>query len=299
MILMSSRPLGKFDYIWVVVDILTKLAHFIPIRVNYNDQQLAKVYVQEIVRLHGLPLSIISDRRTQFTSKFWEKLHEELGTQLTFSKTFHPQKDGKSERTIEVLEDKLRACMIDFGGNWDKFLPLYEFSYNNSYHSSIDRAPFVALYGRLCRSPIRWLEVGDVKSMGVDLVKDAQDKVGEQVLLKLSPIKGVMTFGKKGKLSLRYIGPFEILDCVGLVAYRLALPPSLSGVNPMFHVSMLKKYHGDGDYIIKWDSILLDKDLQFEEEPVAILDPNVRKLRTKKIKSVKVQWEHRLIEQAT
>ncbi|WMV41339.1 hypothetical protein MTR67_034724 [Solanum verrucosum] len=119
--------------------------------------------------------------------------------------------------------------------------------------------------------------------------KDMAFQTGENVLLKVSPMKGVM----------RYIGPFEILECVGPVAYRLALPSNLSRVHPVFHVSMLKRYHGDGDYIIKWDSIVLDKDLQYEEEPIAILDRNVRKLKTKEIKSVKVQWKHRSIEEAT
>ncbi|WMV09683.1 hypothetical protein MTR67_003068 [Solanum verrucosum] len=224
------KTLGKFDSIWVVADRLTKSAYFISVIIDYNAEQLAKVYVKEIVRLHGVLLSIISDRGTQFTSKLWRKLHDELGTQLTFSTTFHPQTDGQSERTIQVLEDMLRACVIDFGGHSDKFLPLCEFSYNNSYHSNIDMVPFEALYGRGCRSPIGWFEDGDVKPLGVDLVKDVQDKV--------SPMKGVTRFGKKGKLSLRYISPFEVLECVG-------------------------------------------------------------QLRSKEIKSVKVQWKHRPFEEAT
>ncbi|KAH0669726.1 hypothetical protein KY285_023887 [Solanum tuberosum] len=151
------------------------------------------------------------------------------------------------------------------------------------------------------------------ETIGLDLVKDAQDKVRsiQAKLLatqsrqkryadhKVSPMKGVMRFGKKGKLSPRCIDPFEILECVGPVAYRLALPPNLLGVHPVFHVSMLKRYHGDRDYIIKWDSIVLDKDLQYEEEPNAILDRDVRKLRTKEIKFVKVQWKHRPVEKVT
>ena len=118
------KTLGKFDSIWVVVDRLTKSSHFISVRIDYNAEQLAKVYVKEILRLHGVPLSIISNHGTQFTSKFWRKLHDELGTQLTFSTAFHPHTDGQSERTIQVLEDMLRACVIDSGGHWDNFLPL-------------------------------------------------------------------------------------------------------------------------------------------------------------------------------
>ncbi|WMV49796.1 hypothetical protein MTR67_043181 [Solanum verrucosum] len=124
-------------------------------------------------------------------------------------------------------------------------------------------------------------------------------QTGKNVLLKVSPMKWVIIFGKKGKCSPRYIGPFEVLECVGPVSYRLALPPILSGVHLVFHVSMFKKYHGDGAYIIKWDSVLLDKYLQYEKELIAILDCDVLKLRTKEIKSVKVQWKHRLVEEAT
>ena len=130
-------------------------------------------------------------------------------------------------------------------------------------------------------------------------VRDLDFMEGEQVLLKVSPMKGVMRFGKRGKLSPRYIGPFEVLKRVGEVAYELALPPGLSGVHPVFHVSMLKKYHGDGNYIIRWDSVLLDENLSYEEEPVAILDREVRKLRSKEIASIKVQWKNRPVEEST
>ena len=130
---------------------------------TYNAEKLAMLYISEIVRLHGVPLSIISDRGTQFTSMFWRTLHAELGTRLDLSTAFHPQTDGQSERTIQVLEDMLRACVIEFGGHWNNFLPLAEFSYNNSYHSSIDMAPFEELYGRRCRSPIGWFDAFEVR----------------------------------------------------------------------------------------------------------------------------------------
>ena len=171
------KTMGKYDSIWVIVDRLTKSDHFIPVKVTYNAEKLAKLYISEVVRLNGVPLSIISDRGTQFTSKFWKTLHAELGTRLHLSTAFHPQTDGQSERTIQVLEDMLRACVIEFGGHWDNFLPLAEFSYNNSYDSSIDMAPFEALYGRRCRSPIGWFDAFEVRPWGTDLLRESLDKV--------------------------------------------------------------------------------------------------------------------------
>ncbi|GKF60790.1 putative reverse transcriptase domain-containing protein, partial [Tanacetum coccineum] len=174
-----------YDTIWVIMDRLTKSAHFLPIREDYKTEKLAKIYVNEIVARHGVPVSIISDCDGRFTSHLWQALQEALGTRLDMSTAYHPQTDGQSERTIQTLEDMLRACVMDFGGSWDTHLPLIEFSYNNSYHTSIKRAPFEALYGRKCRSPVIWTEVGD------------------RVLLKVSPWKGVVRFGKKGKLAPR------------------------------------------------------------------------------------------------
>ncbi|WMV25734.1 hypothetical protein MTR67_019119 [Solanum verrucosum] len=123
------------------------------------------------------PFSIISDRGTQSTSQFWKSFHKGLGTKVKLSTTFHPQTDGKEESTIQTLEDMLRACLIDFKGTWDDYLPLIEFAYNNSYHSSIGMKPFEALYGRRCRSPIAWFEVGEVALIGPELVHEAMEKV--------------------------------------------------------------------------------------------------------------------------
>ena len=157
------KTTGGLDTIWVIVDRLTESAHFLPIKETDKMEKLTRTYIREIVRLHGVPLSIISDRDSRFTSRFWLSLQSSLGTRLDMSTTYHPQTDGQSERTIQTLEDMLRACVIDFGKAWDTHLPLVEFSYNNSYHTSIKAAPFEALYCRKCRSPLCWAEVGDTQ----------------------------------------------------------------------------------------------------------------------------------------
>ena len=159
------------------MDRLTKSSHFLPIKTTFSLDRLAQLYVMEIVRLHGVPVSIVSDRDPRFTSKFWNSLHKAMGTKLDFSTTFHPQTDGQSERTIETLEDKLRAYMLDLKGSWETHLPLIEFAYNYSYHSSIEMAPFKALYGRKCRSPICWNEVGERKLLGPKLVQLTTEKI--------------------------------------------------------------------------------------------------------------------------
>ncbi|GJY10281.1 putative reverse transcriptase domain-containing protein [Tanacetum coccineum] len=157
------RTSNGHDTIWVIVDRLTKSAHFIPTRETDSMETLTRLYIKEIVSRHGVPISIISDRDSHFTSRFWQSLQNALGTQLDMSTAYHPETDGQSERTIQTLEDMLRACVIDFGKGWEKHLPLVEFSYNNSYHASIKAAPFEALYGRKCRSPVCWAKVGDVQ----------------------------------------------------------------------------------------------------------------------------------------
>ena len=143
------------------MDRLTKVAHFLPIKTGYTLERLAKMYIKEIVRLHGIPVTIVSDIDTRFVGRFWKSLHKALGTKVVFSTAYHPQTDGQSERTIQTLEDMLRSCALDFGGSWDEQLPLVEFAYNNSYQASLQMPPYEALYGRKCKSPIHWNEVGD------------------------------------------------------------------------------------------------------------------------------------------
>ena len=159
------------------MDQLTKLVHFLPIRNKFSLDRLAELYIKEIVKLHGIPVSIVSDRDPRFTSRFWSKLQKALGTTLHFSTAFHPQTDGQSERTIQTLEDRLRACVLDFEGGWAKYLPLVEFTYNNSYQASIGMAPYEALYGRKCRTPICWDEVGERMISNEELIKVTTEKI--------------------------------------------------------------------------------------------------------------------------
>ena len=238
------------------------------------------------------------------------------------STAYHPQSDGQSERTIQTLEDMLRACVIDFGGSWDTHLPLVEFSYNNSYHASIGCPPYEVLYGRKCRSPLAWHEVGDMQLIGPEIIvettervaqikenllkaRDRQKKyadnrrkplefqVGNRVMLKVSPWKGVVRFIKRGKLAPRYVGPFEIVERIGAVAYRLKLPQELSNVHDVFHVSNLKKCLADETTYVPLNEIRVDSNLTFKEEPVEILERVVKKLKKHKYTIVKVRWNSR------
>ncbi|WMV46948.1 hypothetical protein MTR67_040333 [Solanum verrucosum] len=250
---------------------MTKSTHFLSVKTTHSTEDYARLYIQEVVRLHGVPVSIISDRGAQFTAQFWKSFEKGLGSKVNLSTAFHPQTDGQAERTIQTLEDMLKACVIDFKGNWDDHLPLNEFSYNNSCHSNIQMAPYEALYGRRCKSPIGWFEVCEV---GPDLVHQAMEKVkviqerlktaqshqksytdvrrralefevDDWVYLKVSPMKGVMRFGKKGKLSPRYIGPYRISKRMGNVAYELELPQELAAVHSVFHISLhVEEVHG-------------------------------------------------------
>ncbi|KAK8929012.1 hypothetical protein KSP39_PZI017869 [Platanthera zijinensis] len=242
--------------IWVVVDRLTKVAHFIPMKNDSPVQKLVDQYIDGIVKYHGIPRSIVSDRDGRFTSDTWKLVQKRLGTKLRYSTAFHPQTDGQSERTIQLLEDLLRMIVLNLRGSWEKYLSLVEFSYNNSYQSSIQMTPFEALYGRRCRTPLSWAEDGEKKlfrkeqvdkineKLGLiwERLKVAQDrqqkyfnakhrkvefKVGDLVCLKIKPFKGVSRIRRLGKLSPRYVGPFPITERIGEVAYRLALSDSL------------------------------------------------------------------------
>ncbi|GKB92900.1 putative reverse transcriptase domain-containing protein [Tanacetum coccineum] len=213
--------------------------------------------MKEVVMRHGIPVLIISDRDGRFTSHFWRSFQKALDTRLDMSTTYHPQTDGQSERTIQTLEDMLRACVIDFGNGWDRHLPLIEFSYNNSYHTSIKAAPFEALYGRKCRSPVCWAEV---KSYADVRRKPLEFQVGDKVLAK-----------------------------VGTIAYILELPQQLSRVHSTFHVSNLKKCLSDKPLAIPLDEIHIDDKLHFVEELVEIMDREVKRLKQSHIPIIKVR----------
>jgi hypothetical protein len=167
----------KHDSIWVIIDRLTKTAHFLPVHTIYTVKKYAKIYLEHIIRLHGVPKTIIFDRGAQFVARFWEQLQSSLGTKLIQSSAYHPQTDGQTERVNQILENMLRACTIHYGMNWDKCLALAKFSYNNSYQSSLQMAPFDALYSRRCRTPLSWSKTGECKIFGPDLVAEAENKV--------------------------------------------------------------------------------------------------------------------------
>ena len=171
------RTQQRHDTVWVIVDRLTKSAHFLALRMTFALERFYRLYIREIVRLHGVPVSIVSNRDPRFTAHFWKSFQKAISTRLTMSTAFHPQTDGQSERTIQVLEDMLLACVLDHKGRWKEHLPLVEFAYNNSYQASIQMEPYEALYGRPCRSLLCWTEVEESSITGPDLIKDTSEKV--------------------------------------------------------------------------------------------------------------------------
>ncbi|GKA78563.1 putative reverse transcriptase domain-containing protein [Tanacetum coccineum] len=253
------RTCSGHDIIWIIVDRLTKSAHFLPMREDYKIDRLARLYLNEIVTRLGVPISNMSDRDSRFTSRFWQSMQEALGTRLD----------------------------MNFKGSWDVHLPLVDFLYNNSYHSSVRCTPFEALYGRKCRSPIMWAEVGEGQLIGPELVQETTKKISHiKDILKATR---VVRFRKKRKLAPRFIGPFEIVEKVGLVAYRLRLPEELNGVHDTFYVSNLKKCLADPTLQVPLDEIQVDAKLNFVEEPLEILEREFKKLKRSRTAIVKVR----------
>jgi hypothetical protein len=214
----------KFDSIWVIIDRLSKSAHFIPVHTNYNVQKYAGIYIAHVLCLHGVLKTIISDRGSQFVAHFWDQLHMSLGAHLIHSSAYHPQTDGQMERVNQILEDMLRAYVLEHPGSWDQNLPWAEFSYNNSYQESIKMSPFEVLYGRRCCTPLNWIEPGEKVIFEPGLVEEAESivhrvqenlkaaksrqetyankrrrplkfEVGNHVYLRVSPMKGMRKFG--------------------------------------------------------------------------------------------------------
>jgi hypothetical protein len=251
-----------------------------------------------------------------------------MGTRVNFSTAFHPQTDGQVERVNQILEDMLRACVISFGKNWEKSLPFAEFSYNNSFQSSLGKAPFEVLYDRKCRTPLNWSETGERQLFGPDIIQDAEEKVriirehlkkaqarqksyydkhhkemvyqiGEKAYLKVSPLRGVHRFGIKGKLAPRYVGPFPIIAKRGELSYRLELPAEFPRVHDVFHVSQLRRCFKDPIRGVDHQILDLQPDLSYREHPIRILAESERKTRRKTTKFLKVQWSNHSEAEAT
>ncbi|GJT17132.1 putative reverse transcriptase domain-containing protein [Tanacetum coccineum] len=258
----SGLPItpSEYDTIWVIVDRLTKLAHFLLMNKMDSIEKLTQLYLKEVVCRHGVPISIILDGDSHFMSRFWKSLQKTLGTNLDMSTAYHPQTDGQSERTIQTLEDISHVCWSEVEDSQLTGLELIKETTEK----------IVQIKNHLLTTRSRQKSYANKRS------KPLEFEVGDMVLLKVSPWKSVIHFGKREKLSPRYIGPFKILARVGLVAYTLELPEELKGIHNTFHVSNLKKCLADENLIIPLDEIQLDDKLHFIKEPVEIIDREVK-----------------------
>jgi hypothetical protein len=288
----------------VVVDNLTKAAHFIPVKLTHKAAYIVYVYMREIARLHGIPKTIVFDRDPKFTSNFWKGLFNGFGTNLNFSTTYHLESYGQTTRVNQVIENMLRMYVMDKPSKWEDYLHLVEFSYNNGYQASLKMIPFEALYGRKCNTLISWdnpidravirpylLREMEEKMLKIKHnLKVAQDrkktmliragthrefKVGDHVFFKVKANRSFLKMGNCSKLAARYCGSFEILERIGPVAYMIAFPASMSFHN-IFHVSFLKRYIPDANNVIDWNVGQVEKEGAFQVHLVCILDQKIK-----------------------
>ncbi|GJU25096.1 putative reverse transcriptase domain-containing protein [Tanacetum coccineum] len=239
-------------------------------------EKLARLYIKEVVARHGIPISIICDCDPRFASRFWRSLQKALGTSLDMSTAYHPETDGQSERTIQTLEDMLRAC-AEVG----------EAQLTSPDLIQETTEKIIQIKQRIQAARDRQKSYADLKR------KPMEFQVGDKVMLKVSPWKGVVRFGKRGKLNPRYVGPFKVLERIGSVAYKLELPQELSGVHNKFHLSNLKKCHSNEPLAVPLEGLHIDDKLQFVEEPVEIMEREIKRLKRSRIPLIKVRWNSR------
>ncbi|GKE63168.1 putative reverse transcriptase domain-containing protein [Tanacetum coccineum] len=259
-----TKTTNIYDTIWVIVDRLTKSTHFLLMRENDHIEKLMKLYMKEVVTRHGVPISIISDRDGKFTSLFWQALHKAFRTRLDMSTTYHPKTDSQSERTIQTLEDMLHACVLDFGKNWDIHLPLVEFSYNN--------------------------KVGDAQLTGPAIIHETTEKI-IQIKNIIQPARDRQkSYANNRRKPMVFQVGDKVIKRVRTVAYKLELPQQLSRVHNMFHVSNLKKCLSDESLVIPLEELHVDDKLHFVEEPVEVMDGEIKQLKRSRIPIIKVRW---------
>nr|KYP37665.1 Transposon Ty3-I Gag-Pol polyprotein [Cajanus cajan] len=320
-------PSYGFTVIMVVIDRLSKYAHFCQLKADYSSKQVAEVFMKSIVRLHGIPKSIVSDRDRVFTSNFWQQLCKLSGTTLAMSTAYHPQSDGQSEALNRCLEMYLRCFTVDDPKSWSKMLPWAEYWYNTSFHTSIGMTPFKAVYGRdpptlpkyvkddteppslqeillhrdqtiLCLKQNLMKAQNLMKKYADQKRVHVEFQVGDLVFVKLQPYRQhSVALRKNQKLGLRYFGPFPVMQRIGLVAYKLALPPTAK-IHPVFHVSLLKPCKGEHQqqYL---PLPFLTNEFGPVIQPLKVLQSRVILRENQHIPQVLVQWEGLDISQVT